>query len=76
MAVICDSVAIALREVSKILQHVKCKVIGVEAGEMTRVSLHRELVSAQGSTSRLPTRLCHILPYAMIGCIVAQFQYS
>lgn len=39
--------AIALAEVSKILQHVKCRVRDVEA----RVSLNRALVSARGSAS-------------------------
>lgn len=43
--------AIALAKVSKILQHVKCRVRGVEAGDRTRVSLHRALVSALGSAS-------------------------
>lgn len=60
MAVRHYDVAIALGEVSKIFRHVKCRVSGVEAGDMTRVSLHRVLVSAWASASRWPIILVYL----------------
>lgn len=60
MAVRHYDVAIALGEVSEIFQHVKCSVSGLGAGDMTRVSLHRALVSARASASRWPIVLVYL----------------